>query len=115
MLEKSQEVAEEAEAEAEAEAGAGARGRIDSSKCINLYLSVVWGHSKLRSTSAESAVCWKNIEILVCGFILFKFTQILKKIIHNRHAERVPENAVQQSMKEGRSQLVVQGRVRVHL
>ena len=115
VLEKSQEVAEEAEAEAEAEAGAGARGRIDSSKCINLYLSVVWGHSKLRSTSAESAVCWKNIEILVCGFILFKFTQILKKIIHNRHAERVPENAVQQSMKEGRSQLVVQGRVRVHL
>ena len=41
VLEKSQEVAEEAEAEAEAEAGAGARGRIDSSKCINLYLSVV--------------------------------------------------------------------------
>jgi hypothetical protein len=40
VLEKSQEVAEEVEAEAEAEAGARARGRIDSSKCINLYLSV---------------------------------------------------------------------------
>jgi hypothetical protein len=70
VLAKNQEVVEEVEAEAEAEAEAGAKARIDSSKCIDVYLSIFMparrvGEEQITSNFGRKCSLAKNVQILV--------------------------------------------------